>query len=251
MKKFLLLAAICCTTIAMAQSQQKRVVIDTWDRVDVADYDGQTKNIHMVRYMFNGWNTFCVPFSMTEQQINDVFGADCKVETLVGAEGNDNDVTIYFNDVKAEGIQANKPYLIYYTGETKYMTFRTENVVLDASGEENVSFSTKEGTNVALNSTYKHLTGTEFYGILAKDNAEVAFSPVSADLSGFYPTRCYLSVNGQNKANIIVKHGTPTSIEGTIVVDENNGKRYNVAGQQVNDSHKGVVIQNGKKYIAR
>ena len=39
-----------------------------------------------------------------------------------------------------------------------------------------------------------------------------------------------------------------------IVVDEavkGNGAIYNIAGQRVDKSYKGIVIKNGKKYIAK
>ena len=45
--------------------------------------------------------------------------------------------------------------------------------------------------------------------------------------------------------------GTPTGIETVQVADMNNGVRYNLAGQKVSESYKGLVIKNGQKYICK
>lgn len=47
--------------------------------------------------------------------------------------------------------------------------------------------------------------------------------------------------------------GTATGIDAPVVKIDNNGKGkiYNLNGQQVNDSYKGIVIQNGKKVIKK
>lgn len=46
-------------------------------------------------------------------------------------------------------------------------------------------------------------------------------------------------------------YADPASISGVTVNEANYGKAYNVAGQRVNSDAKGIVIRNGKKYIAK
>lgn len=43
--------------------------------------------------------------------------------------------------------------------------------------------------------------------------------------------------------------GTSTGISSVKAEAAQNGKTYNLAGQQVSDSNKGLVIKNGKKYV--
>ena len=43
--------------------------------------------------------------------------------------------------------------------------------------------------------------------------------------------------------------GTPSGIFSVKAEAAQNGKTYNLAGQQVSDSYKGLVIKNGKKYV--
>ncbi len=45
--------------------------------------------------------------------------------------------------------------------------------------------------------------------------------------------------------------GTPTAISTVKAAAQQEGVRYNLAGQKVNDSYKGVVIMNGKKVVIK
>ena len=49
----------------------------------------------------------------------------------------------------------------------------------------------------------------------------------------------------------LVKQGGETGVENIQALDNLNGIRYNLSGQRVSDSYKGVVIQNGKKYLMK
>ena len=247
MKKiFTFVLALVAMTAVMAQS---RVYINTWNKQDLTKYDNQQKNISMSRYMFNGWNTLCIPFSMTEDQINEAFGSDCRVETLIAAEEDANGVTVYFSDVKANGIEANKPYLIYYTGESKYKSVKLDDVTINATGAEALVCNTNKGSEVALIGTYSHIDGLDSYGILAKDNSDTKFVPVTTGLNGFYPTRCFLTVNGGNDVNVSFMHGAPTRISNVVAEGQQSSDVYNLKGMKVSEYYKGLVIKNGKKFV--
>ena len=45
--------------------------------------------------------------------------------------------------------------------------------------------------------------------------------------------------------------GAPTAIQKVQAVKAENGARYNLAGQKVDAAYKGIVIQNGKKFIQK
>ena len=53
------------------------------------------------------------------------------------------------------------------------------------------------------------------------------------------------------KATVYTSEDTPTGITSVSADKAQNGVRYNVAGQRVNDSFKGLVIENGKKKIVK
>lgn len=52
-------------------------------------------------------------------------------------------------------------------------------------------------------------------------------------------------------SDITVNPSSTTGINGVAVDNAKNGVRYNLAGQRVNESYKGVVIENGKKMIVK
>ena len=48
----------------------------------------------------------------------------------------------------------------------------------------------------------------------------------------------------------VVRGGTSTGISSVnTAAAKKNGKTYNMAGQEVSSSAKGIVIKNGKKYV--
>jgi hypothetical protein len=49
----------------------------------------------------------------------------------------------------------------------------------------------------------------------------------------------------------LVKQGGETGVENIQALENLNGIRYNLSGQRVSDSYKGVVIQNGRKFIQK
>ena len=52
--------------------------------------------------------------------------------------------------------------------------------------------------------------------------------------------------------SFVITRGGSTGIENTVVKPViNNGIRYNLAGQRVDENYKGVVIMNGKKYVVK
>jgi hypothetical protein len=61
------------------------------------------------------------------------------------------------------------------------------------------------------------------------------------------------STNGVYIYAIAVNAALPTGIQETVAPVKviNNGAIYNLAGQKVNESYKGIVIKNGKKYFQK
>ena len=53
-------------------------------------------------------------------------------------------------------------------------------------------------------------------------------------------------------AYVLLEDNTPTNISNALVAPAaKNAPVYNLAGQQVDASYKGVVIKNGKKYVQK
>ena len=64
------------------------VITNTVSPKDLTAYDGQSVDLTYYRYIYKGWNTIFLPVSLTEAELNEIFGEECRLETLVGVENN-------------------------------------------------------------------------------------------------------------------------------------------------------------------
>lgn len=94
--------------------------------------------------------------------------------------------------------------------------------------------------------------GTNFYGFTTKDGVS-GFVRVAKDVA--VPLgKGYLQLTGNTAAAPVfysINIGGGTTGIGQVEVEKatENGAIYNLAGQRVDASYKGVVIKNGKKYV--
>lgn len=255
----LAVAAVALCTAGTVNAQT--LYLSTYAGTDLARYDNKTINVKVNRYVFNGWNTISLPFDLSEAQIEEAFGDDCRLEALVGVENNAGTICLNFQDCKAEGIKANTPYILHYTGENT-----TKQIVADGALVRNnpatVSFTDYAGTKVTFAGAQKQTASDGLYGILARDNSEAAFVNVSGMANGFYATRCFIEVEGMERPLLTINHldgGQATGINGVL----RNGEKadvYSVGGSriatnatasQISAFPTGVYVVNGKKVVVK
>lgn len=82
----------------------------------------------------------------------------------------------------------------------------------------------------------------------------------NGDVCGFYPAevnttlaayKAYIYIKNSSAAKNFYAIGTTTNIRNTELDNAQHGIRYNLGGQRVSNSYKGVVIVNGKKLIVK
>ena len=248
MKKFTL-AAVLLSMSLFASAQSKSVTISSINGTNVEQYNGQVAEVKMNRYMFTGWNTVSFPFDLSTDKINKFFGNDCRLEALTGISGDENEMKLYFEDAKSEGIKANTPYILYFTGEPQNVKITTESTL--SAGESKVSFSTN-GYTVNFNGSDRIMNGNNIYGIFAVDNAESKFVKIDGT-TGCYATRCYITVDGDKDVNFIPVHNekSATAISNVSANDKDNDKIYDINGVQKKSVSKGINIVNGKKIAVK
>jgi len=258
MKKSIFIAALAVASLAA--NAQEKLTLSTYNGTNIEKYDGKICNVTVNRYMFTGWNTIALPFSVSAEEMNEVFGADCKLEKLVSVENVGNNVQLNFQDCKASGIQANTPYILYYTGETGNKKIAKEATLTDAPAS--ISFTTGRGEVVTMSGVETKTAGVGFYGILARDNAEAKFTKVDASLSGFLATRCYIQLASGTEAKLVTNHlaaGETTSINAITRNGEKvdvftvNGVRVatNLSASEVNSLRPGLYVVKGQKVIVK
>lgn len=205
----------------------------------------KTVNVTINRTLVaNKWNTLCLPFDVTAEQIKNIL----KAEGMVREYKDQTADCINFQ--AAETMTAGVPYLIKPTEEVKGLTFEgvkitaTEGVAKGAetgSTDENLSICGVLGAK-ALSTD-----GSELF--LNAAGKFVAPAAATNTMKGF---RAYfMSMLGAGaKINI---DGETTGINNIETETAVNGKVYNLNGQYVGNSlnglKKGIYVVNGKKVI--
>lgn len=261
MKKFYIMAVMALASLTA--SAQQTLTLSTYAGTDISKYDGLRKNVTVSRYVFQGWNTISLPFSMTTEEVKAAFGNDCRLETLVGVENDgNNNLKLNFQDCLSQGIKANQPYILHYTGESTTVKVVAENATIK-NAPASVSFDSNNGVKVTFAAAKVKTEPAGLYGILAKDNSEAAFVSVGELVTnGFYATRCYIQVSNGTSAILSANHlgaGDITAINNVMKAGE-RADVYNVSGvkvasmatiSDVNSLNKGVYVVKGKKIAVK
>lgn len=194
----------------------------------------------------NKWNTLCVPFAISEEEIKANFGEGTLVEKLDAVNGN----TVNFAD--ATSIEAGVPYLIKPTVAGTTYTFNGKEVSADAPKTEGNADVTFQGiyspTDITNNGTVKAAGVTE--------GGKVLFVNAGSKTKAF---RCFFTISDNASITpamlkVSIK-GVETAIN-SIVMDNSNATDnaiYNLQGQRVNGNSltKGIYIKNGKKFAVK
>lgn len=260
MRKLYTIAAFALS--ALAANAQQSLSISTYIGTNVQKYHNQNYNVSMTRYLFTGWNTVCFPFDMTEQQINNVFGADCKLEKLIGVENDGTNVRLNFQDCKAAGIMANVPYILHYTGETGNKKITIQNALIQEAPATLTYTAEGTGETVIMGCAKEKKDAQGLYGVLAKDNSEAKFVNVDEVTTGFYATRCFVQLSSGNAKLLNTNHvaaGDVSSISAITSLKEKIDV-YNLSGRKVAENiwpsaitklQKGIYVVNGKKVMVK
>ena len=202
------------------------------------------------------WNVLVLPFATSVKEISEAFGY--AVVDILDQTASDGNVHLKLH---MGAIPANTPFIVknyedknlnltgLYAGKKIEYTAAGENVsVEDAAGNKFVgTYKTTEvyGANI------QYMTGK---GVFKDAGAYTDASPLTLK-----PLRAYLQTVAQNNAGaapiIFIEEpdGSTTAIETVNAVKVANGNDaiYNLAGQKVGASFKGIVIKNGKRYVQK
>jgi len=259
MKKIYTILAMALCSLAI-QAQQT-LNLSTNYGTALEKYAGKECKVNVNRYMVSGWNTLSLPFAVTEQELNEAFGADCRLERLVGAEETAEGITLFFQDCKASGMEPNMPYIIYYTG--KNGSRRLSKTAIIDHREAALSFTVKgSGDVVSMVGTQRHVNEENFYGILVTDNADAKFVAVDKSKNGFFATRCYVKVQSGGKKMLSTRHLAAGEATGISQVLKNgaNADVFSVSGVKVasgvsademGNLQPGIYVVNGRKVVVK
>lgn len=258
MKHLLLvmMVSMAVSTTAVAQNKVKNIYASS-SKLDIEMMQSSEQPIQLNRYFFAGYNTLCLPFSLTAEQVA-AAAKDLKVECLAGIQQEGETLNLYFVDCTADGIQAGVPYLVY-SPKSQYMKVKNTDVLNYDTELKAVRMSDNKGNTVTFGSGWESMEKAGRYGIPAKQNVtplESVLVKTDADMA-FLPTRCGFSWDEQatSASDLKIQHvASMSEVTAISVIKQNktNGSDYyNLQGRKISENAKGIRIQEGKKTIIK
>lgn len=212
----------------------------TLDEAKGNTIEAMDANVTLKRsFVENKWNTLVLPFAVSAEDVKAKFGNDAKVVEYSNAE----DVNIKFT-TSTNGIKANVPVLIMpaaVNAENTY-TFNSVSIV--------VADPKADGTNYSFVGSYEPCN-------LVNDDymlyADKWWKTETGDKYKIKAFRAYIKANtpaAAKQLNLVID-GQTTGLKLNTVNGNIEGETYNIAGQRVANSYKGLIIKNGKKIIKK
>ena len=211
-------------------------------------------NVTFSRTFYKGWNTFVAPFPVTKTQL----GCE-KVNTLAAISTSAG--WLKFEDVADETLEANKPYLLYYSADTTDpVEFYYGGEVRSTTSEVKTTVTGQDGAKVSMMGNYTpNFTGVVGNYLLTDRSGEDEIAKAGAG-SKVDATKCYFTFeNVANPAALSVKFGGDVTGMGNVVAEETapraNGV-YNLQGVKLSNGSveglpAGLYIVNGRKVLVK
>lgn len=207
--------------------------------------DIENANVTLKRTFSAGkWNTIALPFDIDNETLAAKFGTVEVAEYTETADPNDdNNSIVKFEAMTTPSITANKPVLMKTSTTENTFTF---NGVTIKAGEAKV-----EGAkSFDFVGTYAAST-TIAEGDYFISSDKLYKSKGNTSIKG---TRAYLKLkdNAPSSARITnIFFGDDATVIGGVKVAGDSGKIYNLNGQEVKSTRKGIFIQGGKKIVVK
>lgn len=192
------------------------------------------------------WNSFCVPFAMSAEQIAENFGSDAEVKKFNDYTVNNGNFSLNF--VSSTTIESGVPYMIRVKeAKTKIEITNVDGIEVDNT--KNPEFTVeKDEAFVTFHGNYaKQLAPKDSYIISGN---KFYFVDSDVTLKGYRGYFEVFSLEESAKALTLSFEDDVTSITNVNSSSTNN-IAYNLAGQRVNANAKGILIKNGHKVIVK
>lgn len=199
-------------------------------------------NVTLTRQLkANVWNSLCLPFNMTPEQISAVFGTSAKLATM-SSETSGSIVKF----ITASSITANQPCLIFVT-QANTTPATIQGVVLSNDVAGTVTYG---NVNFIGNYTASAVMSDGWF--VLSDNSIKKVSGTGVTLNAF---RAYFTTTaGAKGLTFTIDGDQTTAIEGIQDSDSVRlGEIYSITGARMNANNlgKGIYIRNGKKFIIK
>lgn len=250
MKHFVLalIATALCTT-ASAQSKVKNVYVNS-EKLNIEQFQNTEQDVQLNRYFFAGYNTLCLPMSITAEQLGDV-----KAERFAGIQQEGDVLNLYFVECTDEGIQAGVPYLVY-SPKSQYLRIKNSDAMTFDNQPRAIRMNDNAGNVVTFSSNWETVKKDGLYGIPAQQNVtplEAVLIRTAAD-KAFLPTRCAFSWDQQasSASELRIVHlslAEATAIKSINMKETSDKNLYKLSGRKAGKAERGIMIKEGKKIV--
>lgn len=208
----------------------------------IGDNYNQVADVNLTRSLTKDqYNTFCLPFALSNAQLEDIFGAGYDLEEFVSSSLDGEELVLTFN--KVTSLVAGKPYLIQPSVNVTNPSF--EGVTIAAT----LPVDQTSDTYISFHGTFKptELEGGNHNLLFLGEENTLYWPEATGNLKGF---RAYFEVKGSaqlvaKRARIVKEGDAPTDIENQKSDIKNqkyiknghlfilrDGKTYNILGQK-------------------
>lgn len=223
------------TRFRLARLGNVQVSID--ENVDYAATEATSVDVTLARTIkADAWNTFVVPFDITNAELKAAFGNDVEVAEFSDGGASADAVTVSFTKMGTPAITANTPVLLKSSTAGTSYSFTNRSVVTGTT--------TIAGTYVDFVGTYNASTTITEGNYFISGN-KLWKSSGATTING---TRAYIDAKNVASVRLFIDV-VETGIEAINGVEAENGAIYNIAGQRLGKMQKGINIVNGKKII--
>lgn len=208
----------------------------------------------LLRTLYAGYNTVCLPFSLTADEVTAMLGEGVTVEKAIGATLDGQAFTLCLEDCTAEGIEAGMPYIVYSPRTTFARIQNTTGAPVLAQPLA-VTLGDGEGNVATFRGSFEQLKPVGSWAIPAVEGEIPAELIRCTGERLLNPTRCFFTWDHQGSASsMALRHVTAGELITGLhaaTVQHANGETYNLAGQRIATPQNGVNIQSGKKMIKK
>ena len=228
---------ITCSQLKMVFANSRKL-----NQTSKVTLSAGTYNVTINRTFAQGWNTLCLPFSITPAEI----GAKAAQEFNSVSEGK----TLNFAAVSQ--MQANVPYLVFFENATTspfYYCGATQTPSAKGVTRDGITFSGNFTADKSMQGLYGVATGTDGHQRILLGSAGATLPAMAAFFSGTQSlANMSLRMEGENMTDIEAIQTTENeaqtavyTLQGTRIQPATKGARL----------PKGIYIINGKKVIVK
>lgn len=209
----------------------------------------------------NVWNTICLPFSMTEQQVRSAFGEDARIAEFKKVDER-KDVALfgmhYYQLITAGKPCLIKPSQVSDTYTIKGVTIDAENALTIVDSNKKFNFvGTYATTSMPVNSHFLDSNDGKLYYITAAKNISglKAFLKPAENNSGAKLSIAFDSTDNDQDNNTTGIEAIKDYTDQDAANSSANKGIYNINGQFMGTNPailpQGIYVKNGKKFIVK